>query len=403
MYRAKAEAVSGTKVYAGGKWLTCCGNKIVRVGEYIWTDGRVVYGNHQEAQQPLVIPTPQKQDEGIPILIYDSQSKNYLFYSFTKRGLKQIDTNENFPFGFIINDSKQNVYFSSDDSVININVDDKGNIFKLIGYLDVEDSETLAVIKVNDSVIATFNSDDFFDRTESVAPFPVETFHADNYVIARGFCNVQWGFIENAENWAFIVDTQIGEITLYDNGVYLPDYGSTKVYGTANFYRLYFVTPNKITPLFHSLRTSLPTLQGTYDGSILRYSSRNFTITEEEIRNIQYPLGDDNYYRVTEIKGGSASWNSFNVTIYSKENKAICQFPCEPIMTYLMFRNFHGKYLIGVNNSAIPYEENIQDGLYLCKNGELELLIDGSVRNWRLRPMKKIKNWQNRIQEISLD
>ena len=68
MYRATAEIVSGTRVYADGKWLQCIGNKCVSVGDRIWTDGRCVYGHLQESEQPKVI-TVAPDDEGIPILI----------------------------------------------------------------------------------------------------------------------------------------------------------------------------------------------------------------------------------------------------------------------------------------------------------------------------------------------
>ena len=65
MYRAKVEQISGSKVRAGGKWLTCIGNKNVRIGDLIYTDGRCVYGYDKESAALLVI-TPQKDDLVIP-------------------------------------------------------------------------------------------------------------------------------------------------------------------------------------------------------------------------------------------------------------------------------------------------------------------------------------------------
>ena len=91
MYRARAEAISGTNVYAGGKWLQCIGNKNVSVGDYIWTDGRCVYGNHYTPQQPLIITAPQG-DEGMPIIVV-SEAQNvwqYEYYTFSKGRLKFI-------------------------------------------------------------------------------------------------------------------------------------------------------------------------------------------------------------------------------------------------------------------------------------------------------------------------
>lgn len=68
MYRAKVEQINGVNVRAGGKWLKCIGNKIVNVGDYVWTDGRCVYGYEQESMTPLVI-TNNPDELGIPILI----------------------------------------------------------------------------------------------------------------------------------------------------------------------------------------------------------------------------------------------------------------------------------------------------------------------------------------------
>lgn len=86
MYRTTAEIVSGTRVYADGKWLRCIGNKRVSVGDHIWTDGRCVYGHEQEAQQPQVITA--QEDEGIPIIT--NTGVGYNLYTFQKNKLKQV-------------------------------------------------------------------------------------------------------------------------------------------------------------------------------------------------------------------------------------------------------------------------------------------------------------------------
>lgn len=83
MYKARVDAVSGTKIFAGGKWLQCIGNKNFRVGELAWTDGRCAYGNHYTPQQPLVITA--QDDEGIPILIQPkSSTAKFEYYTFKK-------------------------------------------------------------------------------------------------------------------------------------------------------------------------------------------------------------------------------------------------------------------------------------------------------------------------------
>ncbi len=83
MYRARVEAVSGLKVRAGGKWLTCIGNRNIKVGDLIWTDGRCVYGYEQTPQQPFVITAPEKW--GIPVF-----ADNNTGFTFAKNNLEYI-------------------------------------------------------------------------------------------------------------------------------------------------------------------------------------------------------------------------------------------------------------------------------------------------------------------------
>ena len=90
MYKARADAVSGTRVYAGGKWLQCIGNKNVSVGEYVWTDGRCVYGHLQESEQPKVITVPQ-EEEGVPLVRFsDETTKRAELYTFEKKRVRKV-------------------------------------------------------------------------------------------------------------------------------------------------------------------------------------------------------------------------------------------------------------------------------------------------------------------------
>ena len=65
MHRARASEVRGNKVLVDGAWLTCIGNRSVYPGEWIWTDGRCVYGHESEGGSSYV---PTDVLSGIPIL-----------------------------------------------------------------------------------------------------------------------------------------------------------------------------------------------------------------------------------------------------------------------------------------------------------------------------------------------
>ena len=136
MYRARVEAVSGLKVRAGGKWLTCIGNRNVKVGDLIWTDGRCVYGYEQTPQQPFVITS---DDCGIPIII----DRNFYTY---KNYLKDEGVSSDEQFYCFSNDKRGNLYVSTDKKILASNVKD-GNFYYLI-----EDGDNINIVK-NDAVI----------------------------------------------------------------------------------------------------------------------------------------------------------------------------------------------------------------------------------------------------------
>lgn len=141
MYKARVEAVSGTKVRADGKWLTCIGNKPVRVGDTVWTDGRCVYGYEQTPQQPIVITG--KEELGIPIVA----NKQYLTYDKKLKEHTDIDSDtaamKILPkIKILTNDKKGKVYYSTDENILAANADNFGNLYYLI-----EDGDNINIVK----------------------------------------------------------------------------------------------------------------------------------------------------------------------------------------------------------------------------------------------------------------
>lgn len=145
MYRARVEAVSGVRVRAGGKWLTCIGNKNIRVGDLIWTDGRCVYGHEQTPQQPHVITSGE--DLAIPI------ARNKNFYTYQKK-LKYHDAQSEKTLGLLTNTRNGHVYISGNyisgkKRIIAANADEQGNLF----YIAVE-NDKIEIVK-NGAVVKT--------------------------------------------------------------------------------------------------------------------------------------------------------------------------------------------------------------------------------------------------------
>ena len=69
MHRARVTAVGNTKAQADGKWLNIIGNKAIAVGDFVWTDGRCVYGNISEGGG--VAPVISVNEPYVPIFMKD--------------------------------------------------------------------------------------------------------------------------------------------------------------------------------------------------------------------------------------------------------------------------------------------------------------------------------------------
>ena len=117
MRKVRISAIGDFKyVFADGKWLALVGNKPVKVGDRVWTDGRCVYGNFQDAQSPIVI-TPD-EDWIIPIAVRDGKG-----FSFANGQLEYIENVGK----RIINNSKQ--VYAIPNNILSCNIDDVGNIY----------------------------------------------------------------------------------------------------------------------------------------------------------------------------------------------------------------------------------------------------------------------------------
>ena len=179
MYRARVEAVSGLHVRAGGKWLTCIGNRTVKAGDLVWTDGRCVYGHDQESQSPLVI-APPKEDLAVPIQIgYPPET----LFTFRKNELVPVSSSEYV--GRLLNDTKGHVYYLNAAAA---NIDKAGDLYILDGsnaeyrytmendlspsgglLTDCDNPNPSFAIKKNGHVVAEISLEDVIENTASVA------------------------------------------------------------------------------------------------------------------------------------------------------------------------------------------------------------------------------------------
>lgn len=478
MYRATAEKISGIFVYAGGKWLRCIGNKRVSVGDLIWTDGRCIYGNKLEAQQPLVITAPQEDEEGIPIL-----TAGGTLYTFQKNKLKRVakiksesgkinlykdvagelefvnempDTDKWTGFSLMINDYRKTAFlydkgthfksffygttpilgterdFYTDTKLIASNIDKSGNRFDMViryknewiendGKRHKEIQVNAVEILRNGKIVKSVDVQRIADEILNACPdaeqvWEFEPFNAYwltfDYEISNG------AFIEDEQTWCFWIFGTCTKATEFNDD---PDeFEMNKWHKLSNFEsnhlkRIYLIKPDGYSVVAetscryewgHSPDTPVPT-------NIIKNS---YSVT--------FPI-QDGYYCVAKNwqdgkdifsdDGGDTTIpyrNIAHVTFHSPRNEELFTG------TFLMpisfpFCRVKGKYLLSVNSSVFTDDIDkdevdgvrvFNSGLYFGSETQLENISPGTILiNQRLRPMKKIRGWQNRIKLIELN
>ena len=412
MYRARAEKVSGKKVYAGGKWLICIGNKPVSVGDLIFTDGRCVYGFYQESQQPMVIS--QKKIIGAIPLITQNWRNQCLYYTYRNGNLQEItlrDENgkeiKDTKTVLMINSYKDKVFVEKNlfdrKPILAANVDKQGNLYRMINF---KDERGIAIFK-NEEMVKTI-SDEIYSQDDTIA----------------------WAFIENENDWAYILGKTIETVNIasesewityrYSAGEWL--YPINTIYnGNAYFYNSAGACKN-IAQWSGDLLS-----YGTHSpqawGDIVPYFDLSLAKSNEILncQDIKFPMQDGYYFTMSNmypmpITIGGAPWIATK-NIYSPTDKLIFSgvFPVSSYLT--IYKNLIGvkdnDYLSKAVYQALepreswqPPENLIDSGVYQLVDGNLKpVLADEnyyySFLNQRLRPMTGYKNWTDNLQEFT--
>ena len=393
MYRARVEAVSGLKVRAGGKWLTCIGNRTVKAGDMIWTDGRCVYGHDREAQTPLVIVNPAKKDLTIPLCLPNgwvrTSSISFSKYSVQKnkidymRILQGTDLPEFIdPFwgleedaNYLMTNAADKIIFSNAPAMgatrkmpgfedvigrIALNVDNDGNIYEIrfeswrTAYAGTG-KYRVQIVK-NNSVVYSFNADsDEYDE-DFIRPTNF------NYWLSKRGMSCSSSFIENENHWWVIFSS------------------TTDFYANTNsrdeFWQVTF------------------TMVDNYG------KHRLFACTSNDLtvdQNIKIPMQDGFYFKINgDIKvdyhtNDESVKTEIPVTIYSPRDV--------PLMDTKVSRSlfYFAGYQINRHKFLISSR---QEGIFLCSNGNINQIFNGLIANQCLRPMKKYKHWWEQIEII---
>lgn len=457
MYRARVESVSGLQVRAGGKWLTCIGNRPVKVGDFIWTDGRCVYGHDRESQAPFVFAPPPKDDLAIPIQIVSDTAET--LYTYRKNKLEQVSTGD-FA-GGLLNDTKGHVYNLNALTADAANIDKDGNIYTLNfdsrwGYsnwnwdhaVQPERINTTASVSIqkNGNTVNKIPLDNLlqsaFDKAQdSAAAASVEALlgEGDGEIVGDGYdtrvfeyeyrIQYYYAFIENDKRWATIfsvvadVDSTI--IRFANGDTWAPPYTPILKEVPCGFCRhcdyYYLDSTGKCSPIsqthwfgmyrFYVVPYTLQRWDVVEDyRDFSGLDGKRFQLQDNYYYTINQPTGIDFHYdanagRYANVKEGSITYN-----VYTPNDRLLFDYNQE--FTVGVFPlGLYSKNLkalsrgIGLNFLACKLSNGkslvvANAELFLCEGGELSKLVDGHCLNYRLRPMKKYKRWWERVQNL---
>ena len=423
MYRARVQAVSGSKVFADGKWLKCIGNKPVSVGERVWTDGRVVYGHYTIPQTPL-ISISKDEDTIIPIVT----TKN--FYVFDKGKLKIVTptgiTLPTFDKLFIYH-KRARAYFVDDNYLFNpaeyvysetdnwgfrfeskktwtlkgilaANVDKGGNLFGII-----LDGENL-LIRKNDQIVKEFNLHNMGEEVLSTVTQPSNPpLPAGDKLWTHGggiHINIYHSFIENENNFTVFI--------CFDA------YKTSE--GGVVYYR---INENDVTRHYYISNNGIVADE---DISISYNDDGVYVVNTEFNPDKKNPLYDGYYFKrqLYERQISTTTYTTYEKkTVYAPNDSEIFT-GLFPLYSNIIFSKVKGGYLMAVNvdDYSFPINSNgnlrtilnlpyFLNGIFLLHSGKWEMLTEDFTTekylNQNLRPMKKNKNWPKRIEEISFD
>lgn len=401
MYQAKITNVSGSRVLAGGKWLNCIGNLTVEPGDYIWTDGRCVYGSQQEGGGAVPLATAMSSE--IPLLA----GIRHFVYS---RGELQPIASRNYE--YMLNTGHKIKYFGFDECIMDAEVDAEGNIYTLIRvvaaelhdwgqypYHSIRNSKVVTLRK-NGETILEFDTGPYFAALQSESLGYRERIDgvSNSSVTTYSYCTN--GYVDKNGNYGFFM-------SMYSWGGY---------YNDSNlFLALYYVDNGTVTLLMHSRGhvigyNPLGGLQTYYTGAL----------------GMKFPIHNGYYYTMKNRPG--VEWAVYlnpvaDMTIYDPNGEIVLVGEFVVGTRFTVTKLGKGRYLLGLDARKIVtqtlwiylghldlkyegimqyYDDYVKNGVYLVENGVMKCLYDRRCRALRFRKMDSVnlKLWKRKIKAL---
>ena len=406
MYRARVEAVSGLKVRAGGKWLTCIGNRTVKAGDMIWTDGRCVYGHDREAQTPLVIVPPDKEEWGVPVQLSTPAGSLFIFRKNKLDTVGQLK--QEYRSAILLNDTKGRIYSSTAAAA---NCDNEKNLYEIDGsdahisdgsFSTLEQNRNIHIkkngITVKDIQVMEFVSETARgarEKADYVYNYENTEALTDNSSVETGLhisAFVAEAFIENDKLWNIVYNVTVQATTtiLYE-GI---DGPATN--GGATFDYFYYIDSNGRNALI--AKHDEWDISGNYVAPV--YSS---AVDYPDLQNVKN-LFQDGYYSKMKPPSHGQDIPYCEHECYSPDGELLFSYEADVATRFTVCQITPDYYLVGIKpmTQTIFEDGSVwgQGGLFICEKGVLTPLSDIDCQNYCLRKAKDYRKWLKRARKM---
>ena len=360
MHRARVKAVSGNRVLANGTWLICIGNRTVYPGEWIWTDGRCVYGHESDGGSGFI---PTNVLSGIPILRREwKDNKALTRYAYYAKGKLR-----NLGFGkdeeWMVNRGSHFAFF--DDAYLDAETDEQGNVYTLEdanvlvdSILGAEVHDGVSHVRRNGKIIATYDLEKAFGAPPVDDPY-------DHYT-----CQPLEGRVDKQGRFKLLIWHQVSR-KLWD-GTWISSERHVVFDGT------------NIEPWSEESKTS-------WKDPVTGETQRSHTKWIAPDYSVRFPVYDGMYMLLPSdgnFMGGSGKCRT---PIYNAQDELIMKIDTHAGGRVNICPLDQGKYLVSMVPSSILGNETSE--LYLWEDGKLTNLMRGCL-NRRLRRMNHLGKWK---------
>ena len=392
MKQERIAAVKGNQIFAGGRWLTAIGNKTMRPGDIVWTDGRCVYGNQSDG---CTVPVIVSDDGGIPIFQQNGQHDLY-------QGSKLVKGILGTPHRLMANRGNQVVF--NDDLVcldISIGSDGKTYILKKGSYEQsdpddglppIEDYSGHAGVSCNGQMVMALDMKDYMEPGQDYAlheigkldtplPYgPKTPGYGERTVIQTSRCELSAGWYESASAYCFFILVTVH--VLYMEGLNWHNGDGSPGWEEADI--AYWIDLDCELKLMQT-PAGLTILQGRY------YRDKDYTRPEhysEFVVETRIPLPDG--YSITMMRKnkdqqeyGPDDADTYEFILCKVTGQSICSLP----------QYYPGKSVAACKLSGSSWLVGMDRQLYRSHKGQMQPIGGYGLGNCRLRPMRNNRNW----------